>query len=211
MSDISPELRNELSARAEPHYPDVLAYHNWEHAVDMMSIIGKLASKSINPAIRDKQNVLVVTAAWHDADYAIEELGAFKTKEERSAVLAVESLPELSDEDKEIVYSAIIDTTVGIKPKGSIFGELAHTADVGYFAASPTHFMGRLSLMREEWGSPSWEETVSRTVRFGHMVMEESKEVLPNILSESDSDAWVGRIERNLLGLQMQLESGRLK
>lgn len=82
MSDISSELERRLSARAEVHYPNVLSYHNWDHALDMMKIVANLADRSINPEISGKRNLLVVTAAWHDADYAIEDLGQFASKEE---------------------------------------------------------------------------------------------------------------------------------
>src|SRR5690554_3657830 len=136
MSDISTELQKELSARAQVHYPDVLPYHNWDHALDMMNIVADLADRSINPEIRDKRNLLIVTAAWHDADYAVEDLGQFISKEERSAHLAVKSLPELSPEDARLLYGGIIDTTVSKIPKNNLFGEVTHAADVGYFATS---------------------------------------------------------------------------
>ncbi|MFY9228521.1 MAG: hypothetical protein WAO28_04335 [Candidatus Microsaccharimonas sp.] len=210
MSDISPELQRELSARAEVHYPDVLPYHNWDHALDMMSIVANLADRSINPEIIGKRNLLIVTAAWHDADYAVEDLGQFTSKEERSADLAVKSLPELSDEDRELLRSGIIDTTVTKKPKDSLFGEVTHAADLGYFAGSSARFMGRLTLMRQEWGSPSWETTVARTVSFGETVVEEAKELIPKVLSETDAQVWVSRIERNLQNLQTELDAGKL-
>ena len=203
MSDISPELQQVLSARAEAHYPNVLPYHNWDHAVDMMDIVARLAERSINPEISGKRNLLIVTAAWHDADYAVEDLGLFGSKEERSAALAVKSLPELSEEDKALLYGGIIDTTVSKVPRGSLFGEVTHAADVGYFAASPARFMQRLALMREEWGSPCWETTIERTLSFGQSVLSDAKELMPKVLSEQDSNAWISQIEDNLARLRV--------
>jgi len=210
MSDISSELQKTLSVRAEPHYPNVLAYHNWDHALDMMETVADLADRSINPDIRDKRNLLIVTAAWHDADYAVEDLGDFVSKEERSAYLAVQSLPELSTDDADTLFGGIIDTTVSISPKGSLFGEVAHAADVGYFAASSTRFMGRLGLMRQEWGSPSWELTVERTISFGRAVIEETKGFMPKVLSETDTNAWISQIEKNLEYLKVKLDANEL-
>ena len=211
MSDISTELQKKLSARAKVHYPNVLPYHNWDHALDMMDIVADLAKRSINPEIRDKQNLLIVTAAWHDADYAIEDLGEFVSKEERSAYLAVRSLPELSTEDSNLLFGGILDTTVGKVPKSNLFGEVTHAADVGYFAASPAHFMERLTRMREEWGSPSWEITVERTISFGQTVAEEARLFMPKVLSESDTDAWISQIENNLKNLKAELDLNKLK
>ena len=206
MSDISPELRDELSARAQVHYPNVLPYHNWDHAVDMMNSVADLAERSINPEINTKRNLLVVTAAWHDADYAIEDLEGFHSKEERSAELAIKMLPELSAEQKALVYGGIIDTTVEKSPKGSLFGEVTHAADVGYFAAPTAQFMARLAIMREEWNSPSWQTTIERTVAFGSMVRKEAEMLMPKILSEHDSAAWISQITRNLEYLQNEFD-----
>lgn len=198
MSDISFELASELSARAEVHYPDVLAYHNWDHALDMMETVANIAERSVHPEIKEKRNLLVVTAAWHDADYALEELGEYVSKEERSAYLAIQSMPELSAEDAALLFEGIIDTTVSKNPKSHLFGEVTHAADVGYFAARREHFMGRLALMREEWGSPEWNVTVERTIAFGRTVIEEAKVWTPKVLSATDADAWIARIEDNL-------------
>lgn len=210
MSDISSELREQFSVRAKVHYPNVLPYHNWDHALDMMDIVARLADRSINPEISGKRNLLVVTAAWHDADYAAENLGEFSSKEERSAYLAVKSLPELSAEDAEMLFGGIIDTTVSKTPKSNLFGEVTHAADIGYFAASPARFMSRLALMREEWGSPSWESTVERTISFGRTAIEEAKEFMPKVLSESDAYAWVSQIESNLQNLRAALDANEL-
>lgn len=211
MSDISPELQKELSARAEAHYPNVLPYHNWDHALDMMNIVADIADRSINPEIKDKRNLLIITAAWHDADYAVQDLGEFISKEERSAYLAVKSLPELTAEDADLLFGGIIDTTVSKVPKSNLFGEVTHAADVGYFAASPDRFMNRLNLMREEWGSPSWELTVERTILFGQTVIEETKEFMLKVLSKPDADAWISRIEGNLQRLRIELDLNKLK
>lgn len=64
--------------------------------------------------------------------------------------------------------------------------------------------------MREEWGSPSWETTVARTVSFGEVIVEDAKELMPKVLSKADADAWVLGIERNLRDLQVALDADKL-
>lgn len=211
MTDISSELRRELTERAEAHYSDALPYHNWQHALDVMNSAADITSRSIASEIANKRNVLMVAAAWHDADYHLDGLGKLQTKEQRSAELVAVLLPELSAEDRELVVSGIIDTTVAKKPKDSLFGEVLHAADLGHFASTPAHFMQRLTLMREEWGFPSWEVTTDRTVSFGDTIIEEARELMPKVLSPEDAAAWVARIETNLAYLQDEFEEGRLQ
>lgn len=202
MSDISGGLRLALVARAKAHYPDALPYHNWEHARDVMTHAESLAGQSDNPEIKGKRNLLVVAAAWHDADYAIEGLGQFDSKEERSADLVARKLVELTEEDRQLVAGGIIDTTVDKWPKDNLFGAALHFADVGYFSALPEYFMRRLVLMHEEWGSPARSVTVERTVKFGQVIIKEAEQTMPHILPSFASNAWISSVESNLAYLQ---------
>ena len=199
-----------LSERARSHYIDSLPYHDWRHAEDVMRIVANIADMSIDPDIRANKQLLVIAAAWHDADYHIEDLGAYGTKERRSADLIARMLPELSHAEHELIASAIIDTTVELHPKASMFGEVLHAADVGYFADDTERFMERLRLMREEWGSPDWTTTVERTIGFGKSVIAEAERLMPKILAKEHADAWIARIEHNLNYLESELRNGRL-
>ena len=211
MADLPDNLVATLCERAEQHYSDALPYHNWAHALEVMELVSFITSRSVVPEIVERQGLLVVAAAWHDADYHIEDLGDFTTKEERSADLAARSLPELVDEDKAILVDAILETTVSRKPKGSIYGEILHAADVGYFATSPDVFMNRVHLRRQELGNPGWSEIVSDTISFGQMVISESQALMPKILSEADADAWISRIPENLDLLRTEFAAGNLR
>ena len=210
MNYISAELQETLANRAEKHYSDVMQYHNWQHAQDVMASAALLASKSINPEIVQNGPLLVIASAWHDADFHLEGSGEFSTKEERSAELAVKSLPELSQEDKDLLYSGIIDTTVEKTEKDSLFGEAIHVADLGYFAADHEKFMDRLSLLRLEWGSPEWSTTISRTRAFGAHVIEEVQKSIFEILPEGEAVAWLKNIEGNLNYAQTAFDNGEL-
>lgn len=210
MTIISPELQEQLVNRAESHYPNVLPYHNWEHAQDVMSATASLAIRSHNPEIINNKELLVIAAAWHDADYYLDAKPEFKTKEERSAALVMHQLPELSAEQLSIISSAIIDTTVEITPKTSIIGDALHIADLGYFAADEAKFMDRLQKMREEWGGPAWVDVVKRTKMFGHHVIEEIQTPLFQILPHDDAEKWLDSINGNLQNLQQKFEHGRL-
>ena len=211
MSYISQELQDTLTERARAHYSDVLPYHNWAHAQDVMSSVAALVIKSSRPEITEKGPLLVIAAAWHDADFHLQDnIAVFATKEERSAKLAIRSLPELSQEDKNLLYSGIIDTTVSKSHKENLFGEALHAADLGYFASEQEHFMERLVLMRKEWGSPDWATTVQRTRAFGNHVIAESQKSIFEILPLADAEQWMTAIENNLDSLDQKLDRGEL-
>ena len=202
MTLISGELQYELTERARVHYPNVLPYHNWDHAKDVMASAKTIASRSVHPEIRKNGPLLVIAAAWHDADYFKADTPAFETKEKRSADLAFNSLPELNRKERLLIASAIDDTTVAKTEKDSVFGEALHLADLGYFAADHPTFINRLSRMRLEWGNPSWDETVERTKAFGGHVILEAQKVLREIYIEKDADAWIAAINKNLASLE---------
>ena len=211
MNYISPELQEALANRAEKHYSNEMQYHNWQHAQDVMASAALLASTSTHPEIAQNGPLLVITSAWHDADFHLEGSGEFATKEERSAKLAVKSLPELSQADKDLLYSGIIDTTVEKAEKDSLFGEAIHIADLGYFAADHEKFMDRLSLLRAEWGSPEWETTIARTQAFGGHVLEEVRKSIYEILPKPEAEQWLSNISSNLEHVQQQFDSGKLR
>ena len=201
---------DQLSNRARQFYPNVLPYHNWDHALDVMANVDTIARLAVDPEVRDSRLLLGVAAAWHDADYVSDDFSQYATREERSAALAAELLPELSPEESELLRSGILDTIVTRWPKDSLFGEVLHAADTGYFSAKHKHFMGRLALMREEWGSPSWEETVERTLAFGQVVMQDYDHLMPQIMPSAVANEWLARVNTNLQLLEAHLHDGTL-
>lgn len=203
MSRITPELQQVLCERARQHYTDDLPYHNWAHAQEVMTIAGRIATLSTVPVIVENRPLLVITGAWHDADFHVEDLGQFATKEEVSADLAARSLPELLPHERDLLVSGIIDTTVSKHPKDGLFGEAIHEADIGYFYTPDfDHFINRVSLLREEWGSPSWETTVQRTVAFGEGIYRNAQVSLFQLLPESEAQQWIANLTRNLEKIQ---------
>lgn len=200
MTYITPELQNRLTTRAQEHYTDALPYHNWQHARDVMVTASNIAMTSTVPEIFDNRPLLVIAAAWHDADYHLPDVGSV-TKEERSAELAVSLLQELTIEDRDLIASGILDTTVAKTEKDSLFGEVLHVADLGYFANSYPDFLNRLSLMRAEWGSPDWEITKERTLKFGAHVIDETHKSLAKVLPAHAAVEWVDAIRNNLTRL----------
>lgn len=202
MTSISAELLTTLTERARPHYSDTLPYHNWEHAREVMSAAAKIALSTTHPDIARNAHLLVIAAAWHDADFHLEDTSEFASKEERSAALAIENLPELSSEDRGMIASGIIDTTVAKTQKESVFGEALHLADLSYFAADHEHFMNRLLAMHLEWGNVRWDETVKRTLVFGRHVIDEAQKSAFEILPKARAEAWVENIQTNLTSLE---------
>lgn len=210
MTLISPELQQALVDRAQAHYPDVLAYHNWQHAQDVMEAATRISANTTEPEVGQNGSLLVIAAAWHDADYYIPDGEEFATKEQRSAALALRSLPELSLGENALIASGIIDTTVNKHRKSTLFGEALHLADLGYFAVDTETFMDRLERMREEWGSPDWDIVVSRTRTFGAQVITEARKTTAAILPKDMADEWVGTIQANLAYLKEQQRRGQL-
>lgn len=206
---LSPRT-SELAWRAKSRYSDAYAYHDWKHAEDVMRIVANIADMSIDPYIQAHKDLLVIAGAWHDVDYHIEDLGEYESKELRSADLAARMLPELSDEERDLVTSGIIDTTVEKHPKSGLFGEVLHAADIGYLADDTDRFMERLGLMRVEWGSPDWKTTVDRTCGFGLTVVEEMRPLMQKILKHDEASQWISNIEKNLAYLQAELYNGNL-
>ncbi len=202
MTYITPELQSTLVERARQHYSDELAYHTWTHAEDVMNNIASLALQSTSLEVIEDTPLAVIAGAWHDVLYHVRDMRGFATKEQRSATLALRSLPELTPDDRYRLASAIIDTTVAKTQKDSTLGKLVTAGDTGYFAAPYPHFTDRLSLMVEEWGDVNWEEAIERTVKFGNFLIGEEAKNLPEFLPPAVIQARFDRIRSNLDTLQ---------
>lgn len=204
---FNPELVQELSERARPHYIDTLPYHNWEHARDVMTVAVDIARRSPVSEVSNRGQLLQIAAAWHDADYHVEDPTDHRTKEERSADLVRLHLTQLTASARSDIASAIIDTTVSKTHKDSLLSEALHAADIGYFFATQRHFYRRLSLMRDEWGSPDWQTTAARTIAFGEQLTEEMHDSLPRLLTPSDAESWLSQLSLNLDDLAKRAET----
>ncbi len=210
MSELPSAKVDEYVERARPHYqvpgpeqPDALPYHNWGHAVDVYWQADELAQRSRKRVgAQVNRSLLLVAAAWHDAGYHL-PLDGFPTREHRSAALARQALLELSEVEQGIIASSIIDTTVNKQPKSNHQGIALHFADVGYMAAGNYElFLDSLSKMRQEWGSPSWDDTITRTTSFARDLIDEAETDLSQILTAEDLEVWVARVESNIAMLQ---------
>ena len=217
MAELSEVRTNDFIKRAEPHYQkadDVgsLAYHNWSHALEVCrnaEYVVKTARKKLGSQVN--RSLLLVAAAWHDAAYHLPlDTNEFVTREKRSATLAYDSLCPMPRVDRANVVSAILDTEVNVSPKSSDLGVALHFADVGYMAEGDyDRFCHNLSQMRLEWGqndpsgvAPSWEATTERTVSFAKNLIDEAMLELPRIFVDEDVEAWIGRVNANVLRLK---------
>lgn len=207
MSELPREQVEEYVGRARQYYQlpgqGALPYHNWGHAVDVCQHADEIAALSQRKrGSQVNRSLLLVAAAWHDAGYHV-PLEGFPTKEYRSAALARLAMPELSEQEQGIIAASIIDTTVNKYPKSSNQGIALHFADIGYMAAPGYDvFLDSLGKMREEWGAPSWDEAVVRTMAFGEQLLLEAQSDLARILTAEDLEAWVARLETNIAFLQ---------
>ena len=207
MSELPREQVEEYVGRARQYYqmpgPEALPYHNWGHAVDVYwhaDDLARMSRRKLGSQVN--RSLLLVAAAWHDAGYHV-PLEGFPTKEYRSAALARAAMPELTEEEQGIIAASIIDTTVNKHPKFGNQGITLHFADIGYMAA-PSYevFLDSLGKMREEWGAPSWNETVARTTAFAEQLLQEAQSDLARILTAEDLEVWVARLETNIAFLQ---------
>lgn len=207
-----PDARvDEYVERARSYYTmpgsqqaDALPYHNWGHAMDVYwqaDELARLSERKVGAQVN--RQLLLISAAWHDANYHIPLGKDFESKEYRSAALAQRALPELSEDDRHSIALAIIDTTVERCPKASHLGIALHFADIGYMAAENYEvFLASLTKMREEWGLLSWDETIRRTTTFADNLVSEARTELTQILMQEDVDAWVSRVESNIAKLR---------
>lgn len=203
------ESINPVAARARVHYSESLPYHNWSHARDVMDNVDVLCERAHKFGAQVQRSIMQIAAAWHDAAYHEPMDGTYPTKEERSAALVMSELADLSDQDRRIIASAIIDTTVDKTPKDSTEGVLLHFADIGYFATEDySEFLEKLILMRAEWGDVSWDETIHRTKQFAENVIQEALHELPPVIGETETDQWVGRVENNIRQLTANANDG---
>lgn len=204
MSELQKHQVEEYCNRARTHYrmadePDAPAYHHWGHALDVREKAQAIALQARQSgAMQLDESLLAIAATWHDAAHH-EPLHGFAGKEERSAALVAEYLPELSAAQLATVQNAIIDTTITVHPKSSYEGIALHFADVGYLASpSYEHFYRQLSAMKKEWGTVNWNETINRTKRFAQQVIGEAALDLVTILPSEQVEAWIGCVGSNV-------------
>lgn len=196
------ELEADLVQRAQPHYTDELPYHNWGHAEDVINNAAVLHEQSNEIGKRANKSLLMIAAAWHDADYHLPVDADGGTREERSAELATDQLDELSERDREVVAKAIIDTTAGKPSLETVTGVLLHFADIGYFAYEDhSEFRRRLRDWQNE-NEYSDEETLQLTKRFGSAVVTQAFNILPAVLDDRQVLDWVGRVRKNIYLLE---------
>lgn len=190
--------QDQLIARAEAHYTDDLEYHNWAHALDVMRNSDVLHERAIKFGAQVDRSLLLVAAAWHDADYHLPAGDDSRTKEQRSADLVCEKLIELSEAERAKVASAIIDTTVDKASKDSPMGVLLHFADIGYFAY-PKHddFLDRMNKWQRESGFAD-DEAAELTRKFGAHIILEAERYLPGVIGGDEADSWTDRVRRNI-------------
>lgn len=199
---ISAVLEQKLIADAKDQYINSLPYHNWSHALDVITNAAELCDRASKFGAQVDRSLLLIAAAWHDADYYLPVEGESRTREERSADLVHEKLTDLSEEKREIIKSAIIDTTVGKESIDSTMGILLHFADIGYFAY-PDHakFLDRMQKWQQE-NNYSDEEVVKMTRKFGRYIVDEAHKYLPVAIGNSGSRKWIDRVEANITQLQ---------
>ena len=163
------ETTRHAIALAEPLYNPELPYHNWDHAQAVMEGIEPQVEKMGVRGRRVRVELGAVAAAWHDVRHDdVEGAKQYGSKEEYAAALMQQHLAEiLSEEDREVVAAAILDTRAGVSDRSDL-GIVLHYADIANigYRDYDAFFAATIKLWREA-GSPdwtTWRDNACRTI-----------------------------------------------
>lgn len=142
-----------LSELAREFYID-LPYHNFEHATHTLDVSLALTEYCEENELSVNRKVIIASALLHDANFhiPIEDHG-FRSKEEYSAQIAAEVLPNLGYENDEIahVQSSIRSTERNIECE-SLEAKIIRRADLDNLTGSlPELMQNSWKLWLEAW------------------------------------------------------------
>lgn len=156
--------------RASKRYPK-LPYHHPGHMEDVMQAVSELVKllpdsypRVITPWQKD---LLVLAAAWHDADAGFDDEAAqvYPTKEEYAIALMKEDIKsnkiDLTDRDIAFLDRAIRGTIMvpALQQRDTSEAKLLHHADMAYMTADwETFWRGAEAFHHEEHPDMSWED-----------------------------------------------------
>jgi predicted metal-dependent HD superfamily phosphohydrolase len=180
-------VRHDLIDPARRHYDDRLAYHNWQHAQDVMEDAYDLGNRVASRGIEVDMGVLAVAAAWHDAGYIEDHtIVGFETKEHYSAYLAETFLR--SKKEDELFIQAVVRAILGTIHHGDrrdMNALVLHRADIANIGGPYRNFYRKSTLVHRELGSFGVQATWPEWVRTGGLLIEnlieESLDELPRL------------------------------
>ena len=164
----------EYSAQAEKHYRPDLAYHNWNHALDVAYGTEVISTKLEARGLTVAKGALAVAAAWHDAGYHEDHKAkGFETKELYSAALLDEFLANkpIGDLERAIMRTAIIATWAGHKELRKPYELILHRSDIANIGGPTDEFIKNSVQLHNETEfitgkTVSWQKYVDGAASF---------------------------------------------
>ena len=201
--ELTPDQVSEYSFDAAKHYTNDYEYHNWNHALAVVSgteiISGKLEARGLTIA----KGALAVAAAWHDAGYHQDHVSkGFETKEAYSAALLEEYLSNkhIGEFEKSIMLSSINATWAQYPDPRTPHELIMHRADIANIGGPTDEFIDNsLKLWAEtqhiSGKKISWQKYVDGATEFIRLTYaEHDSESLENFIDPSDTTVDVNNI-----------------
>lgn len=143
----------EYSAAAQVHYRADYPYHNWNHAVTVVSGTEIIAEKLERKGHLIAKGALAVAAAWHDAGYhENHSVKGFETKEAYSAALLDQFLEDklVGEWERSMMSKAIIATWSNYAGPRAPYELILHRADIANIGGPTDEFIESSLKLREE-------------------------------------------------------------
>lgn len=147
------EIDSEIKAVAEGLYSKDLAYHNFNHVLDVISNAKKILDDCKKDCVIVDEAVVYYAILFHDAGYIENHFEkGFESKEEYAAFLAEETLRNFKFSDELI--GRIKTAIVGTKDAGDFLtneAKVVRAADLAGLAGDYKIFKENAKKLRKEW------------------------------------------------------------
>ena len=186
----------EYATAAERHYRPDYPYHNWNHALSVVSGIEAISTKLERRGLTIAKGALAVAAAWHDAGYHEDHRAkGFATKEAYSAALLDDYLTDkpVGEWERDMMLSAISATFAHHPEMRTPYDLILHRADIANIGGPTSEFLENSHLLWSEsrliTGKPiAWIEHVHHAAQFiRSTALEHDHESLHHYLDTNDT------------------------
>lgn len=201
---VTPEHAAELCQRAEQYYNPNQPYHNWNHALEVMSESDRLCQRLGERGRQVNRSLMLVSAAWHDAGHDHDEANNFASKEHYSVYLAQHDLAgDISADEMATLENGILGTRFGVE-RQTDEALILHYADVANMAYLYPEFLDHSAKLWREYGG-DWDTFVKGSKRVIEQTIRESlTELSPRIATHSDPYYFAEQARINLTRLEGQ-------
>lgn len=163
---------DDFIAAAEKYYTPRLAYHNWDHALDVIRGVDVIADKLEETGVLIGRNALKIAAAWHDAGFHENRMAEFSTKEQYSSYLLGQFLADkrVDERVERTLMRQPIEATFHRYHKHRMPADLVlHRADIANIGGPLDGFLEantKLWFENSGFGKVGWLRHIDQTARF---------------------------------------------